>query len=143
METLGLLSHLHYRHPAPFEDFVRFESMSNLFYDEDLENKIEIKFDENVLKVEFSKGRFVGIYNGESVFDYDYNAERTWSALYLMPFKFYKFKVRGDFPRKESEFLYPPSGDNLLLILRTHKEMKSIYLTNMDLELFLNRKKTR
>lgn len=123
LETLGLLSHVYY---GDLKNFVRFESMSNLFYDEDLEDKIEIKFDENVLKLEFRKGRFVGIYNEESVFDYDYNAEGTWSALYLPIFKFYRFKVRGDFPRKESEFLYPPSGDNLLLILRTHKEIRKL-----------------
>jgi AAA15 family ATPase/GTPase len=126
LESLGLLSHLPYRHLAPFEDFVRFESMSNLFYDEDLENKIEIKFDESVLKVEFREGRFVGIYNEESVFDYDYNAEGTWSALNLSIFKFYRFKVRRDFPTKESEFLLPPSADNLLAIIITHKELRKL-----------------
>lgn len=34
--------------------------------------------------------------------------------------------VRKDFPRKESEFLLPPSGENLLAILLTHKELRKV-----------------
>lgn len=50
LESLGLLSHLYY---GDLEKFVRFESMSNLFHDENLEDKIAIKFDENLVEVKF------------------------------------------------------------------------------------------
>ncbi len=128
LETFGLLSHLPYRPPASFEDFFRFESMSNIFYNEDIEDKIEIKFDENAFQVEFEEGRFIGIYNEKKrVFDYGYDAGGSWTGLHeLKLFKFYRFKVREDFPSKEHDFLRPPSGDNLLVILMTHKELRKL-----------------
>ena len=49
LEAIGLLSFLFYGSFAPtpplLEKFVRFESMINLFYDENLEEKIEIESD--------------------------------------------------------------------------------------------------
>ena len=125
LETLGLLSHIYYGH---LEDFLRFESMSNLFYDENLKDKIEIKFDENAFQVEFKNGNFIGVDNlGKRVFKYDYSARGSKSSLpKLRPFKFYRFKVRRNFPSQESEFLLPPSADNLLAIILTHKELRKL-----------------
>lgn len=125
LEALGFLSHLNYDH---FEDFVRFESMSNLFYDENLEDKIEIKFDENNFQVEFKNGNFIGVDNlRKGVFKYDYGARGSKSSLpELKPLKFYRFKVRRDFPSQESEFLLPPSADNLLAIILAHKGLRKL-----------------
>lgn len=130
LETLGLLSHLYY---GELEMFVRFESMSNLFYDENLEDKIEIKFDENALRIEFENGTFKGIDNLKSigreneVFRYNYEGHGGHPTPKEYKFlKFYKFEVLRGFPRQESEFLLPPSADNLLSILLTRKDIRKL-----------------
>ncbi|MEA2074826.1 MAG: AAA family ATPase [Euryarchaeota archaeon] len=125
LETFGLLSHLYY---GELEKFVRFESMSNLFYDENLEDKIEIKFDENTFKVEFGNGTFRGINNlNKQVFGYDYDGHGSCAGLDVYKFlKFYKFEVLRGFPRQESEFLLPPFGDNLLAVILTRKDLRKL-----------------
>jgi AAA15 family ATPase/GTPase len=112
------------------KDFVRFESMSNLFYDENLEQSITIKADDIILEIVFEEGKFKGRCHEEESelfsFDYDYggSGSGSYSGSLTLPFKFYKFTVRRDFPRKESDFLLPPSGENLLAIILTHKELR-------------------
>ena len=128
LETLGIFS------VGPYGDirnFVRFESMSNLFYDENLEESITIKADDIILKIKFEEGEFRGRCREKELelfsFEHDYggSGHRSYSSSLKLPLQFYKFTIRRDFPRKESDFLLPPSGENLLAILMTHKELKS------------------
>jgi AAA15 family ATPase/GTPase len=133
LESLGLLSHVNY---GDLENFVRFESMSNLFYDENLENMIVIKLDEIGLLVKFRDGKILGAdtlgplrtdFSERSIFDYDYKGIGTHSERDEYKFlKFYNFKLRKQFLRREPDFLLPPSGANLLAIFQTHKGLKSI-----------------
>ncbi|MBK5190599.1 MAG: AAA family ATPase [Methanosarcinales archaeon] len=125
LETLGLLSHMYY---GELKNFVRFESMSNLFYDENLEDKIGIKFDENALLIEFENGTFRGINNlNNQVFGYGYDGHGSCAGVDAYKFlKFYKFEVRRDFPRHEAEFLLPPSADNLLAVILTRKDIRKL-----------------
>lgn len=140
LETLGLFSSGCYIQGSArnIRNFVRFERISNLFYDENLDDNIEIKFDDKILKIEFKEGKFKGIcyeekvvdyYEGETIFtfEYDYNGSSGSTTHHrALPFKFYRFVVRENFPGKKSDFLLPPSGENLLAVLLTHKELKSI-----------------
>ena len=127
LETLGIFSFGLY---GNIGNFVRFESMSNLFYDENLEQSITIKADDIILEIVFEEGKFKGRCHEEESelfsFDYDYggSGSGSYSGSLTLPFKFYKFTVRRDFPRKESDFLLPPSGENLLAIILTHKELR-------------------
>ena len=131
LETLGLLSHMYY---GELKNFVRFESMSNLFYDENLEDDVEVKFDENALRIEFENGTFKGIDNFKSigrerdVFSYNYagHGGPPPSPMEYKFLKFYKFEVRRDFPRQEADFLLPPSADNLLSIILTRKDIRKL-----------------
>ncbi len=125
LETLGLLSHINC---GELKNFVRFESMNNLFYDENLEDKIEIKFDENALRIEFENGTFGGINNlNKQVFGYGYDGHGSCAGLDEYKFlKFYKFEVLRGFPRQESEFLLPPFGDNLLAVILTRKDLRKL-----------------
>lgn len=125
LETLGTFSFGY----GDTRGFVRFESMSNLFYDENLDNNIGIRTDGEFLEIKFEEGKFKGLCrDGEQTifsFDYDYGGSGSTSCSQAFsPSKFYRFIVRRDFPRKESDFLLPPSGANLLTVLMTHKELK-------------------
>jgi len=127
LETLGILSVINY---GRIEDFVRFERMNNLFYDENLDAGIEIGVDDMILELKFEQGHFKCIHRDKDVehqfFDYDYDGKGPTSALReTPPVKFYRFAVRTDFPEKESDFLLPPSGANLLAVLMSHKDLKS------------------
>ena len=127
LETLGILSVIEYRR---IEDFVRFERMSNLFYDENLDDGIEIRVDDMLLEIEFEQGHFKCIHRDKDVehlfFDYDYYGKGPTSSLRdTPPVKCYKFAIRKDFPEKESDFLLPPYGANLLAVLMSHKSLKS------------------
>lgn len=134
LESLGMFSFgVYSRYRYTIKEFVRFEKMSNLFYDENLEENVKIKFDNKALEINFKDENFVGIFTEMEKkianFDYDFlgsgsrGSSQDW-ALFL-PFKFYKFKIIEKFPKKESEFLLPPFGENLLSLLMSHKDLKS------------------
>lgn len=142
LETLGILSFGGCMNYANIKEFVRFESMSNLFYNENLEDSITIKVDDKILKInfDFEKELFWGrcckdivptpVPAPPAFFSFDYNYEGKGSAscpgFEKLPFKFYRFTVRKEFPRKEVAFLLPPSGDNLLALLRSYKELRKL-----------------
>ena len=88
LETLGILSFGY----GGIGGFVRFENMSNLFCDENLDDNIEIRTDGAVLGIEFEEGKFKGLYrDGEQTifgFDYDYNGSgSTSSSQAFSPFR--------------------------------------------------------
>jgi AAA15 family ATPase/GTPase len=125
LESLGLLSHMCYS--GDLKHFVRFESMSNLFFDDNIEDKIKIRFDQKGIQVEFQRGEFVGYSNNAKVFAYNYAGGGSRTSIGdLGPFKYYRFEVRRDFPRLESEFLLPPFAANLLAILLTRKDLRKL-----------------
>ena len=126
LEALGILS---FNLQTKLEDLVRFERMSNLFYDENLDDEIKIRADEGIFGMCFEQGLFKGEYHENDLrrfnFGYDYNGRHdSGSSGDLSPIKFYKFIVRRDFPENESDSLLPPFGANLLSVLMTHKDLK-------------------
>jgi len=129
LETIGVLSHIYH---GDLGNFVRFENMSNLFFDQDFENTINISFDISHLDINFQNGTFHGSYsiNGQvqsGVFNYDYHGSGGKSSLeQFNKFKFYRFSMRRDFPDQRSDYLYPPDGDNLSTIILTRKELRGV-----------------
>jgi len=133
LEAIGLLSHVNY---GNLKNFVRFEVMTDLFYDRVLDDPILVGFDDKTFKVQFRDGRFVGYVeqltergttSSHSVFDYDYyGGEVQRSTGILNVFKFYRFVRKSEFKNPQSEFLLPPDGDNLLAVVMTRKRLKVI-----------------
>ncbi|MGH7800751.1 MAG: AAA family ATPase [Thermodesulfobacteriota bacterium] len=128
LESIGIFSFPY----GELKDFIRFENMTNLFYDQDLDEKIEITADDIYCEIKFENGRFIG--NGGDKekkifhfgFEYIYNASGSHSRGKTSPFKFYRFAVMDMFSRPESNFLLPPRGGNLLQILLTNKVLKKV-----------------
>jgi len=143
LESLGLFSILH-QHGVSLKDFVRFENMTNLFYDQDLGEKIFVGADGSNYGLHFFNGVFhmKGVYlasgGGEGAaqfqfrfgFDYDgglKTGERTGqdpTTLAKLTYKFYKFAVLKEFSSQDANFLLPPRGENLLSLLLTNKALK-------------------
>lgn len=132
LEAIGLLSHVCHGHIG---NFVRYEVMTDLFYDRILDNPIFIRFDDTDLKIEFKDGKFSGfteqtIEGRKSylfVFSYDYSGGQAQHLLEIFKvFKFYRFSKRSDFRNQKSEFLQPPDGDNLLAVVMTRKRFKEV-----------------
>jgi len=140
LETIGLMSHLTY---GDLRNFVRFELMRDLFFDQILEDPIKLRFDTRTLDIRFKDGRFIArllqMPDGfPEIFNYDYHGAGDKTLLrhvtqvtqevrkYFSDFKSYRYISRDAFPLQTSEFLYPPSGDNLLAVLMSRKQLLGI-----------------
>jgi hypothetical protein len=132
LESVGIFS-FPYESPSRgsgLKKFIRFENMTNLFYDQNLEEKIEINADHINCEIKFENGAFKGKGGDKEEkvlkfgFDFDYDGNGSAGGSSISPFKFYRFEVRAEFKRRESNFLLPPSGDNLLSILLTNKALR-------------------
>ncbi|MDL1956250.1 MAG: AAA family ATPase [Candidatus Desulfofervidus auxilii] len=130
LETLGILSFGQYVNYTELKDFVRFENMSNLFYDEDLERNIKIKPDNEILQINFVFDREIFYCKTPfSSLECDYEGKKINILHYTtnfkkLHFKFYRFAIKERFLRREFDFLLPPSGDNLLALLIARKELR-------------------
>ncbi|PXF60644.1 MAG: hypothetical protein C4B59_08205 [Candidatus Methanogaster sp.] len=126
LEALGILS---FNPQIKLGDLIRFERMSNLFYDEDLDDGITIRADKGIFEMCFEQGRFKGKYHKNDMrpfhFDYDYDGQGGAGYSGDLPsIKFYRFAVRRDFPENVSDSLLPPFGANLLSVIMAHKDLK-------------------
>jgi len=131
LEALGLLSHLCYN--RGLGSFVRFRIMTDIFYDHILDNNITIAFDQQMLKIAFKDGIFRGVYsNGkvgqwQEIFSSGYDGAGSRSLHKdFEQFKFYRFEVKENFPSRDSSFLHPPDGDNLLAVIFSNKKMRTL-----------------
>lgn len=149
LESVGIFS-------TPYDDFksfIRFENITNLFYDQDIEAKIEIKADNIYCEITFKEERFVGKGGDKEGkifsfnFEYDFNGRgSSGRSQTLSPFKFYKFEVMSVFQKRESNFLLPPKGENLLSILITNKVLRKTVadlLSDFDLRIVLKPQETK
>jgi len=131
LEALGIFSFGAYSNYSDFKDFVRFERTNNLFYDESIDEDIEIKFDNKALNIKFKDGQFLGIWKEEQeeivriAGSYENLQFAGGNRDKLSAFKFYRFAVQKGFPRPDSDFLLPPSGANLMSLIQTHKELRT------------------
>ena len=120
LESLGLLSFCHYARNEPdARRYVRFESTGNLFYDDVLDDPLEINWDTNSLTVSFENGSFEGRCEGSegrlALFDGDHTKliVRDYGKPPLDTIKLYRFEVKSHFGQLLSGSLLPPSGENL------------------------------
>jgi AAA15 family ATPase/GTPase len=139
LEALGMFSFLGHSDFArgdtrqKAQHFVRFERTSNLFYDENLDRPLEIKCDNTSLSIEFTGNGFTGTCeeNGSRIIELsgDHNAFYP-NGRSLTPniasFKSYRFTVHEVFTQRQSGFLVPPSGDNLLSLLLANRELMKV-----------------
>ncbi|MDK2781939.1 MAG: hypothetical protein PWR13_967 [Archaeoglobi archaeon] len=135
LEALGFISYLTYG--GNFRAYVRFQNMTNLFFDMDLGNEVSIKFSREVYipakgkiesitnSVTMKYERNFNVYLDDSIIgNFDMAGYSSISPREILPCKFYRFKILDAYPREELSFLYPPHGDNLTTILLTNREVR-------------------
>jgi len=129
LESVGIFSFPY----GNLSDFVRFENMINLFYDENLEEKMGIANDIYNFEMKFEGGRFKGNCLEKTPakrllfqFDFDHGGMGGGGKSAISPFKFYRFVIMKQFMKPEFNFLLPPKGDNLLFLLQTNKPLRKV-----------------
>ncbi|MBI4336280.1 MAG: AAA family ATPase [Chloroflexi bacterium] len=134
LESIGFLSFLYYsRYGYALDRFVRCERTSNLFYDENLDHPVEIVCDGTVSQLAYGQGGFEGSCRVGDVqaviLQGDHNqitVHHTRNDGTIAHYKSYRFLTQGAFPRRESDFLMPPSGENLVSLLLAHKDLRDL-----------------
>lgn len=137
LEVLGLLSysyHWPYRNDFDLKSFCRFERFSNLFHDELVDLPVTIRWHDHLLQSHsFSLAYGLGSQpflakcdDQQTVFLADHDKAYPESQAQAgSAFRFYRFHVREGFPGNESDFLVPPSGDNLLSLLMHNRDLRA------------------
>lgn len=131
LEALGIFSYCRYHSYNSFKEFVRFERVSNLFYDEVLDEPIRINLDNTKLELQFQNNQFVGQIHDPSGHQLALLSGSHADLVFiggrsedLSMFKSYKFAVRNSYPQPESDFLLPLTGMNLMSLILTNKELR-------------------
>lgn len=137
LEAFSLLSWSQYRRDYSLKDFVRLKNISNLYYDNILDEPVEIDVWDNNLQLKMN----VLFSNGSFKFDIKENQD-PWQTTCKMDYagrmrdniifshnilkaiKLYKFKESENFPIEEPGYLLPPYGDNLFAVALGSKKLR-------------------
>jgi AAA15 family ATPase/GTPase len=116
------------------ERFIRFNHLSDLFYDSEISQPVNIKFDDYRIKIMYK----------DSLIDELYKSEKkiTPEGYSGPPIQYYKFNEREIFQSTFSEFLLPSDGINLFFLLLTNKHLRELVsdiLKPFDLSLGLRK----
>jgi AAA15 family ATPase/GTPase len=132
LEALGLFASSHVRN---LKDYVRFKKAEQLFYDNEVEQGIEISATapDQAYKcsVRFENGVFKGQgWNKEElIFEFKLNYageyDRQMQGIeHHLPFRYYRFKTMDNYSNEYSKYLLPPFGKNLFTLLFTNKKLR-------------------
>jgi len=114
--------------------FARHETINNLFYDENIEQHITIKFGDYLFSLSYDKQNFSGyIGSGATVIqpffefkaDYEHITSSTNSQK-KTNIKYYRYNEKTKYNLKEADYLLPVVGDNLVFLLTINKKLRSL-----------------
>lgn len=101
------------------KEIIRFENLTNLFYDQDINEKIEITADDSVFEIKLAEGNYTitqedKAKNFNYKIDFEYAGKghfrETQGNYKALPFRFYRFAVKDNFSNWQSDFLLPPKA---------------------------------
>ncbi len=136
LEALGLLSL--FNNECKITDLARFQTLYNLFHDNDIARPIEIMTEKHRLKMAFKENFevFIETKGKASSKSFDLSYDQNGKLLnthphYTSPVKYYKFKPANYFDSMHSDFLRPPFGENMMVMLlkntNIRKQISQIY----------------
>ena len=148
LEALGLLSWCGHPVDEPLNDYVRFQAMPNLFYDQLLDQEIVVKAltcekssQELYIAVKSDGSEFLFHQEGNPFRYLNYRGRpaKSSSLTYTnMPIKFFRFKNLSKYDDTEPGSLKPPNGANLLSVVsgaETLREMMKEFFQEYGLKL--------
>ena len=138
LEALSLLSWFG-NQKVQLGEYVRFQDMSDLFYDELTDDPIEmimatentgvnvrVEFRNEVCRASFTESIKDVEYDGSQ--DFDYSGKYLGGTGRVPDFNFiksYKFRRREEFPEEFSSFLMPPYGSNLFSVVKGNRKLRT------------------
>ncbi len=139
IEAIVGLPSLFYYNPSRFgndpKSFIRFDKISSIYYDNNLEDEIKIlaNIEDGLsfkILISFRDGHY---YCNAQASNWQLNISFPPSYTSKQPidevskyFKFYRF-IHTKFDRRESEFLLPSNGRNFPSVYATNKTLKSVF----------------
>lgn len=135
LEALGLLSWAgHTSFDNRIYDFIRYKIISNLFYDDLVENGIEIRYHNESgdagIKLNYKDGEYHlrSIENKRNIASFMLNGQ--YHVNHHSPenrhIKFYRYKNELSERVEVSDYLLPPEGKNIFSILFSRKDMRNL-----------------
>lgn len=133
LEALGVLSWC--RYAGDLKDYVRFHSVTNLFYDDLLDQQVSIDIDKTGLNIIFERDNFIFEYGDgggkRTICTLDYSGNIKGNIIQnITPLpeaefiKFYRFLKLDQFPDTSSSFLMSPHGSNLFAVVMANKKLR-------------------
>jgi hypothetical protein len=129
LEALGLFSL--FNNECKITELARFQTMHNLFYDNNIDNPIHVRTNTHRLKIQYKENFEVDIETRTetAIKSYELFYDQTGKLLnshphYVSPVNLYKFKPENTFANKNTSHLKPPYGDNLVLMLMKHANIR-------------------
>lgn len=120
--------------PLEFKQAIRFQGVSNLFFDNDISNKIEIDIfrDKGVQNIKFyySENKFSlqsTDQSGKNFFSKKFEPDGSpsaWGTFIDSNIRLYKYKEEVLFDDVRPGYLSLPSGKNLITIIKSNKEIR-------------------
>jgi AAA15 family ATPase/GTPase len=133
LETLGLLSWCGHSLAGSLRDYVRYQYMHNLFYDELIKESVVLTIQNKEafsLKLKFENDSFsFESEDGASLFRrLDYSGGILSMSEHIPTdisfIKYYKFKSLDKFPETGSDSLLPPDGANMFSVVMASREFR-------------------
>jgi len=133
LEALALLSWCGGSEHASLSDYIRLESTQNLFYDQLLDEPVEIKMSTTTvspigLRVAFENGSYlIHALDSSLIRGLDKDAHGTWSVASPAPtkdVKFFRFRTLDRYGDNEPGGLKPPDGPNLFSVVLASKALR-------------------
>jgi hypothetical protein len=132
LEALGLLSWCGQPESASLGDFVRFEFMQNLFYDQLLDQSVEIRVSTTTvspagLRLVFERDSYsIHALDSSVIRTVDKDGHSIWSPVFgqTKDIKFFRFRKRDKYDGNEPGSLKPPDGANLFSVVLSSKALR-------------------
>ena len=119
------------------KELIRFENISELFFDGNLEEFVTILIDNNqinildfveAIDIHFGDQRNSIRYNSSGALTDISDENVSFAQLGNYPYKSYLFPKQVEFENTSFNFLYPPHGKNLFDIIQSNKALKDEFL---------------
>ncbi len=141
LEALGIMSS---PYTKSLKDFIRFKSITNLFYDNKYNENISISFDylkrKYKLDIKYTDGSVDGLMGPiskkvrsrtDTWFSFRYALNNSKPQFFSFekfngPIKFYKFQSFEKYTGYDIDFLRPPHGENLVQLIANTKYLEEL-----------------